>query len=64
MYNVATLIETQNTQLRDFGIFIELEPDEEDKVQLEQNIQVALQTAIYRLRRRNRYKTDKQLKVS
>jgi len=44
MYNVATLIETQNTQLRDFGIFIELEPDEEDKVQLEQNIQVSLQT--------------------
>ena len=42
MYNVATLIETQNTQLRDFGIFIELEPDEEDKVQLEQNIQVSL----------------------
>ena len=44
MYNVATLIETQNTQLRDFGIFIELEPDEEDKAQLEQNIQVSLQT--------------------
>jgi len=44
MYNVATLMETQTSQLRDFGIFIELEPDEEDKAQLEQNIQVSLQT--------------------
>jgi len=24
-------METSNSQLRDFGIFIELEPDEEDK---------------------------------
>jgi hypothetical protein len=29
--------------LHDFGIFLELEPDDEAKAQLEQNIQVALQ---------------------
>jgi len=30
--------------LHDFGIFLELEPDEEQQAQLEQNIQVALQS--------------------
>jgi len=30
--------------LHDFGIFLDLEPDEEEKAQLEQNIQVALQS--------------------
>ena len=29
--------------LHDFGIFLELEPDEEEKQQLEANIQIALQ---------------------
>ena len=29
--------------IHDFGIFLELEPDEEEKANLEQNIQVALQ---------------------
>jgi hypothetical protein len=33
----------KNLSLHDFGIFLELEPDEEAKAQLEQNIQVALQ---------------------
>ena len=28
----------------DFGIYLELEPDEEEKAMLEQNIQVALQS--------------------
>ena len=28
--------------MHDFGIFLELEPDEEEKAQLEQNIQIAL----------------------
>ena len=41
-YNVNTLIEISNLNLHDFGIFLELEPDEEEKQQLEQNIQVAL----------------------
>ena len=31
-----------NLQIHDFGIFIKLEPDEEEKAQLEQNIQIAL----------------------
>jgi len=42
-YNVNTLKEVSNLNLHDFGIFLELEPDEEEKQQLEANIQVALQ---------------------
>jgi len=42
-HNVATLEEMQNLHLYDFGIFIELMPDEEEKAQLENNIQMALQ---------------------
>ena len=42
-YNVNTLTEISNLNLHDFGIFLELEPDEEEQAQLEQNIQVALQ---------------------
>ena len=30
--------------LYDFGIYLELEPDEEEKANVEQNIQVALQS--------------------
>jgi len=41
-HNVATLEEMQNLHLYDFGIFIELAPDEEEKSMLENNIQVAL----------------------
>ena len=43
-YNVGTLDELANLNIHDFGIFIELEPDEEEKAQLEQNIQIALKT--------------------
>lgn len=43
-FNVETLKEISKLNLCDFGIFLELEPDEEEKAQLEQNIQVALQT--------------------
>jgi hypothetical protein len=43
-FNVATLDEIRDANLHDFGIFIELEPDDEEKAQLEQNIQMALQT--------------------
>ena len=42
LYNVATLEEMKELHLYDFGIFLELEPDEEDKQVLEQNIQIAL----------------------
>jgi hypothetical protein len=41
-HNVATLEEMTNLHLYDFGIFLELEPDEEDKQMLENNIQAAL----------------------
>jgi hypothetical protein len=42
-HNVATLDEMKNLHLYDFGIFIELMPDEEEKQMLENNIQVSLQ---------------------
>jgi len=42
VHNVATLEEMSNLHLYDFGIFIELAPDEEEKQLLENNIQIAL----------------------
>jgi hypothetical protein len=42
-YNVGTLEELSTLNMHDFGIFLELEPDEEQKQILEQNIQIALQ---------------------
>ena len=42
-HNVATLDEMKNLHLYDFGIFIELMPDDEEKQVLENNIQVSLQ---------------------
>jgi len=42
--NVETLKEIENLNLHDFGIYLELEPEDEEKAQLEQNIQVALQS--------------------
>ena len=42
-HNVATLEEIKNLYIHDFGIFIELLPDEEEKQILENNIQMALQ---------------------
>jgi hypothetical protein len=41
-FNVATLDDIKNMHLHDFGIFIELAPDEEEKQMLENNIQQAL----------------------
>ena len=41
-HNVATLAEMGDLHLYDFGIFIELTPDDEQKQMLENNIQVAL----------------------
>jgi hypothetical protein len=43
VFNVKTLKEIEELNLFDFGIFLELEPDEEEQAKLEQNIQVALQ---------------------
>ena len=42
-HNVATLEEMSNLHLYDFGIFLELMPDEEEQAILENNIQMALQ---------------------
>ena len=42
-FNVATLNEIQDLSMHEFGIFLELEPEEEQKQILEKNIQIALQ---------------------
>ena len=42
-FNVGALKEIENLHLHDFGIFLELAPDEEEKQLLENNIQMALQ---------------------
>jgi hypothetical protein len=41
-YNVSILNDIKDLYIYDFGIFIEISPDEEQKAQLEQNIQMAL----------------------
>jgi hypothetical protein len=41
-YNVSILNEISDLYVYDFGIFIEVAPDEEEKAKLEQNIQMAL----------------------
>ncbi len=43
-FNVETLREVENLNLHDFGIFLEMEPDDEEKAELQKNIQIALQT--------------------
>jgi hypothetical protein len=42
--NARNLEEMTSLHLYEFGIYLELEPEEEDKAMLEQNIQVALQS--------------------
>ena len=41
-FNIETLQQIVDLNLYDFGIFLELEPDDEEQAKLEQNIQVAL----------------------
>jgi len=43
VHNVATLQEISELHLYDFGVFLELQPDEEERGLLENNIQMALQ---------------------
>jgi hypothetical protein len=43
-FNVETLKEIEKLNLHDFGIFLEMEPDEEERAELQKNIQIALQT--------------------
>ena len=49
VHNVATLEEMSSLHLYDFGIFIELTPDDEEKAMLENNIQMALQQQLIEL---------------
>jgi len=49
VHNAAVLEELKELYLYDFGIFIELQPDEEEKMMLENNIQMALQQQIIEL---------------
>jgi len=42
-FNVETLKEIENLNLHDFGIFLEMEPDEEERAELQKNIQICLQ---------------------
>jgi hypothetical protein len=41
-YNISMLDEIKDLYIYDFGIFIDISPDEEERAQLEQNIQMAL----------------------
>ena len=49
VHNAAVLEELKELHLYDFGIFIELQPDEEEKMMLENNIQMALQQQLIEL---------------
>ena len=42
-FNTATLDEIKDMHLYDFGLYLNLEPDDEEKAMIEQNIQMALQ---------------------
>jgi len=48
-FNTATLKEIDTLSMHEFGIFLDLEPDEEDKAQLEKSIQIALQAGSIKL---------------
>ena len=43
-FNTNTLEQMQSLNMHEFGIFLELEPEEEDKQMLQKNIQIALQS--------------------
>mgnify|MGYP003649367815 CR=1 FL=1 len=48
-HSVATLKEMNSLHLYDFGIFLDLQPDDEERSKLENNIQMALQQQIIEL---------------
>jgi hypothetical protein len=45
-FNVATLDELKDLHLHDFGIYLKLTPDDEEKAMLENNVQMALQAGL------------------
>jgi len=49
VHNAAVLEELSELHLYDFGIFIDLQPDDEERMMLENNIQMALQQQIIEL---------------
>ena len=49
VHNAAVLEELKELHLYDFGIFIDLQPDEEEKMMLENNIQMAIQQQVIEL---------------
>ena len=50
-FNTVILEDIKDLYIYDFGVFIELAPDEEQKAMLEQNIQMALSKQDIKLRR-------------
>ncbi len=64
LYNTSTLNELKKSNLHDFGIFLQLEPDEEQKQLLEQNIQVALQSGQIHLENAVEIRELKNLKLA
>ena len=63
-HNVATLKEMSELHLYDFGIFIDLAPDEEEKQMLENNIQTALGSGIIDLEDAIDIRDIKNIKLS
>ncbi len=49
VHNAAVLKELKELHLYDFGIFIDLQPDEEERMMLENNIQMAIQQKVIEL---------------
>ena len=49
VHNVATLEEISSLHLYDFGIFLDLQPDEEERQLLENNVQMAIQQQVIEL---------------
>jgi len=63
-YNVSILGEISELYIYDFGVFIELSPDEEQKAMLEQNIQMALSKQDINLEDANDIREIKNLKLA
>tara|TARA_R110000744_G_scaffold192329_1_gene311464 strand:- start:1715 stop:4120 length:2406 start_codon:yes stop_codon:yes gene_type:complete len=63
-YNVGTLEDMQSLNMFEFGIYLELVPDEEERAQLEQNIQVALQSQSINLEDAIEIRDVKNLKLA
>jgi len=63
-YNVGTLEDMYNLNLYEFGIYLELMPDEEEKAQLENSIQVSLQTQSINLEDAIEIREIKNLKLA